>query len=645
MNEYLYIILSFLISAAITAIAMPWLLGICYRRGIYDLPDKRKVHQSGVPRLGGVVFVPATMIGMFSVMSLMISHGANIPHTFQLSSTLIGSGVALLFFIGALDDLAECSANVKFIIQLCAAITFPICGLYINSLYGFLGINELPLWVAYTLTIFLTILIVNAINLIDGIDGLAACISIFALGVFGYKFAQFGLITFTLYTTALIGALVCFLLFNMWGSVQKHSKTFMGDSGSLLLGISLAYLTMKYAMQHSAVIPKHEDGLLTPIAAMFVPCMDLCRVALVRLSHHESIFKADKSHLHHKFMATGLSMRQTLCAIIALQIAIYYIDNLMLQMHLRLEYILAADVLAYSFICYKLPARLENASEVKETDEAKQQPPVEGRPFVSIVTSTYNSAATLRDTFNSILAQTFQDYEVIVVDGKSTDGTLDIIKEYSQKFNGRLKWKSGPDRGLYDAMNKGYKMARGTYVGLLNSDDFYSSADVLDTIHRELTTHDIDAVYADVRYVERDHLDNTIRYYSSRIFHPWMVRFGFMPAHPSFYCRRSLILQHGMFNIDYRVAADFDQMVRLLRLQHIRAHYIPQSIVDMREGGISNKDMLSRLTIMSEHKNILAAAAIYTNTVILSLRYIYKALEVFGGFLHTKHQLPPYIKP
>jgi glycosyltransferase involved in cell wall biosynthesis len=137
---------------------------------------------------------------------------------------------------------------------------------------------------------------------------------------------------------------------------------------------------------------------------------------------------------------------------------------------------------------------------------------------ITIITATYNSEATLRDTMDSILRQTWQGYEYIVVDGASTDSTLDIIKEYEPKFEGKMKYISEPDRGIYDAMNKGFAMATGSVIGILNSDDFYTSVDVLQTIAGNFLLGEMDAVYADIHYVKNDDVTKSVRYYSSAIF-------------------------------------------------------------------------------------------------------------------------------
>ena len=155
---------------------------------------------------------------------------------------------------------------------------------------------------------------------------------------------------------------------------------------------------------------------------------------------------------------------------------------------------------------------------------------------ISIITATYNSEATVSDTLESVLRQDYSDYEFIIKDGGSTDGTLAICREYESRFEGRMRIISAPDKGLYDAMNMGIASATGEVIGILNSDDFYTSDDILSTIARQFEqTPDIDALYGDIHYVKADDTSKLVRYYSSRLFRRGWMCFGFMPAHPSFY--------------------------------------------------------------------------------------------------------------
>lgn len=250
---------------------------------------------------------------------------------------------------------------------------------------------------------------------------------------------------------------------------------------------------------------------------------------------------------------------------------------------------------------------------------------------ISIITATYNSGRTVGGTFNSVLTQSYDDYELIVVDGGSTDDTVDIIRQYEPIFDGKMKWISEPDRGIYDAMNKGIRMATGDVVGILNSDDFYSSGQVLKMVASAFAKDDIDAVYGDIHFVRDSNLKKCVRYYSSRPFRRWWMRFGFMPAHPSFYCRREVYERYGMYDLEYKVAADFECLLRLIFIHRIRTKYLPLDFVTMRTGGASTSGMASHKRIMHDHQLAFKKNGVYSNVFFELLRYGYKVVELMTG--------------
>lgn len=247
---------------------------------------------------------------------------------------------------------------------------------------------------------------------------------------------------------------------------------------------------------------------------------------------------------------------------------------------------------------------------------------------ITIITSTYNSAATVADTFRSVLSQTFHDIEYLVIDGNSSDNTLQIIKEFQPKFKGRMRWISEKDNGVYHAMNKGIHMATGDIIGFLNSDDFFTSNDSLQTIADTFAAHDIDATYGNVHYVNGDNLKKMVRFYSSKRFKPSLMRLGFMPAHPTFYCRRSIYQLYGDFDTSYRIASDFELLLRFIFVNKVRTRYIAKDFVTMRTGGLSTSGYRSHQQIMRDHRRALKANHVYSNFFILCLRYLYKSYEV-----------------
>lgn len=247
--------------------------------------------------------------------------------------------------------------------------------------------------------------------------------------------------------------------------------------------------------------------------------------------------------------------------------------------------------------------------------------------MISIITATFNSAKTLNDTIQSVLRQTNKDFEYLIIDGGSTDETIDIVKSYESEFSGRLKWVSEKDQGIYDAMNKGIKMASGDVVGILNSDDYFTSDDILQTVDNAFKSHEIDAIYGDIHFIRDGNPQKCVRYYSSRMFRPFWLRFGFMPAHPSFYCKREVFEKAGLYSLDYKIGADYEMMVRLFKRHKIKSLYVNKDFVTMRTGGASNNNVRSRLTLIEEDVKACRVNGIYTNRFFIMLKFLYKIFE------------------
>lgn len=269
---------------------------------------------------------------------------------------------------------------------------------------------------------------------------------------------------------------------------------------------------------------------------------------------------------------------------------------------------------------------------------------------ISIITATFNSGSTLRDTLDSVLRQDYREYELIVKDGGSSDDTLSICREYEPLFEGRMRVISAPDKGIYDAMNQGIAAATGEVVGILNSDDFFTEFDILKTVAQCFEKYpDIDAVYGDVHYVEATDTTRLVRYYSIRLFRRSWMRMGFMPAHPSFYCRKGIYERLKLdgrriegfrgrpdcayFNTTYRIAADFENLLRMVFVHRIRTHYVCRDFVTMRTGGASSSGVASHRQINRDHLRALRENGVYSNILLLSFRYVYKVGELLLGRL------------
>ena len=248
---------------------------------------------------------------------------------------------------------------------------------------------------------------------------------------------------------------------------------------------------------------------------------------------------------------------------------------------------------------------------------------------ISIITATYNSGKTIRDTLESVLNQSYKNYELIIKDGGSNDNTVEICREYENIFEGRLKVISEPDKGIYDAMNRGIDNASGDIVGILNSDDFYTSDDILDRIAKEFSADkDLDAIYGDIHFVSPDNLTKCTRYYSSSYFRPSLLRFGFMPAHPSFYVRKEVYDKYGLYDLQFRTSSDFEWIVRLFAKYHIRAKYIKKDFVTMRTGGESTAGIEAKRKVNNDIVASLKKHGIFTCGAFKYIRYAWKGIEL-----------------
>jgi len=216
---------------------------------------------------------------------------------------------------------------------------------------------------------------------------------------------------------------------------------------------------------------------------------------------------------------------------------------------------------------------------------------------VSIITIAYNSAETIEDTITSVVNQNYDNIEYIIVDGGSEDGTIEIIKKYQDKI---ARFVSEPDKGIYDAMNKGVKMATGELVGILNSDDIYANSQVISDIVSTIGNQD--SVYADLVYVQRDDTDKVTRKWISGTYEDGQFLKGWMPPHPTFFLKKTVYDQYGIYNLELRSAADYELMLRMLHKHKITTSYLNKIITKMRVGGQSNVTLANRLKANKEDR-------------------------------------------
>jgi glycosyltransferase involved in cell wall biosynthesis len=249
-------------------------------------------------------------------------------------------------------------------------------------------------------------------------------------------------------------------------------------------------------------------------------------------------------------------------------------------------------------------------------------------PEVSIITVSYNSISTISDTINSVLDQSYKEIDYIIVDGSSTDGTINVIKSYGDRI---LKLICEPDSGMYDAINKGIKLASGNIIGILNSDDVFNDNSIVEQVANIFNNEDIEALFGDVVFVKPDNLKKVVRYYSSKQFHPGKFRYGYMPAHTSFFAKKELFERYGNYKTDYKIAADFELLVRFLYVHKIKYKYVEKPFIIMRTGGISNRNIRSRFILNKEIVRACRENLIETNYFLIYLKYFKKIFEFLGN--------------
>ncbi len=246
---------------------------------------------------------------------------------------------------------------------------------------------------------------------------------------------------------------------------------------------------------------------------------------------------------------------------------------------------------------------------------------------ISIITVSYNCEDTIEDTILSVASQDFPRIEHIIIDGNSTDSTLSIIEKHKSKL---AYYVSEPDQGIYDAMNKGLLQTKGDIVGILNADDIYYDKNCIATVIDEFYDKKVEAVCGDLVYVAPDNMDKIVRHYRSKGFTTDRFAFGIMPPHPAFFVARHCYEKYGLFKIDYMIAADFELLARFLSTHHVKYSCLPETLVKMRTGGVSTKNLKSNLILNKEILRACKENNIQTNFMKVYSKYFYKFMQLIN---------------
>ena len=321
---YIYLLCTLLGAIVLSWVVLPQILIVSHKKQLYDLPDKRKVHSNPVPRLGGVAFMPVIYVTVLTALFCIYLQDKKVCADMGLDLFLrlsaLGVGLMLLYLIGLKDDFIGMGYKSKFIVQIMAASFFPISGLCITGLYGFMGIEDIPFYLGAPLTIFVAVYITNAFNLIDGIDGLASGISMIAVGVMGVLFTIASMWAYAILSFAVLGCLIPFFYVNVHRSENNQKKLFMGDTGSLTLGYLMTFLMLNLCTSTHYFNPLQLHYHYIALATLLIPLLDVIRVVYVRLKKKQPPFRPDKNHIHHKCLRAGMNGTQVIAFLFSITV-------------------------------------------------------------------------------------------------------------------------------------------------------------------------------------------------------------------------------------------------------------------------------------------------------------------------------------
>ena len=340
----------FVLSGLLGLIILPNILFVSHKKHLFDMPDARKVHTAPVPRLGGLAFLPVILVTVFLIMGiyLFVTDFQNTPSLVRFFQMLmfLFAGMTLLYLVGEADDLVGVGYRYKFLVQTVAAALIVLSGNWLGSFAGLFGIENVPAWIGMPVTILAIIFITNAINLIDGIDGLASGLCIISLLTLTVLLLMNSSFSYTLFAVATLGIVLVFWFYNVFGNAMKGHKLFMGDTGSLTLGYILSFLTIHLSQDISGEHGKWQ--MIVAFSSLLVPMFDVVRVSLHRIRKGRSPFLPDKNHIHHKLIRAGMKKTgHVLVTILGIDF-FFIVFNALLAGRLNITLLLFCDIAIYT---------------------------------------------------------------------------------------------------------------------------------------------------------------------------------------------------------------------------------------------------------------------------------------------------------
>lgn len=339
--------LVFVICMLFTGILIPQILLISFRKKLFDVPDERKIHQGVVPRLGGIAFNPVILFSIALLLGIDEASGyGHMLNSIMEDSHTMAFGfcaATMLYLVGMADDLIGVRYSAKFVVQIACGIFMIAGGIYLNDLHGFFGIHALPQWLGYPLTILAVVFIINSVNLIDGIDGLASGLCGVATLFYGFIFLLLHEYIYALLAFATLGVLVPFFYYNVFGDIKRGKKIFMGDTGSMTIGMILSFLSIRLLQCNPEDYANLPNALILAFSPIIIPCLDVIRVYLHRVRHGNNPFLPDRNHIHHKLLDIGMHQRSAMSVLIITSI-LFILCNILLSHYVNVVLLLATDI-------------------------------------------------------------------------------------------------------------------------------------------------------------------------------------------------------------------------------------------------------------------------------------------------------------
>lgn len=353
MQTSLFLLFGFLFAVSLGMVIIPRILVISHKKRLYDVPDARKVHTMPVPRLGGLSFFPVILMSMFLVIGFRLyfwdMDTSSLSFNMLYEYLFLFVGMTLLYLVGVCDDLVGVGYRYKFAVQIAAAFLLVLSGNWFDSFGGLFGIYSVPVWVGVPFTVFIVVYITNAINLIDGIDGLASGLCCIALSVLSVIFFLRGQYVYALLAICTLGILMPFWCYNVFGNANRGHKLFMGDAGSLTLGYVISFLIIHMSVTNEVSPTLSNPYMVIAFSTVLVPLLDVIRVVLHRLREHKNPFLPDKNHFHHKLLRTGMRVRVVMVCIIAIS-AFFIVLNSLLAWSVNITCLFLLNLICWSLL-------------------------------------------------------------------------------------------------------------------------------------------------------------------------------------------------------------------------------------------------------------------------------------------------------